>query len=74
MESNKPSLQRTQGGSPLGERIKRLRQERGWSQAQLANRLDVHQEQISGYERGIRVPQTDLLIRIADLFNVDRSL
>lgn len=54
----------------LGERLRRLRAERGWSQAQLAHRLDIHQKQISGYERGVHVPQTDLLIRIAEIFGV----
>jgi transcriptional regulator with XRE-family HTH domain len=54
----------------LGERMKRLRQERGWSQGQLAQKLKVHQKQISGYERGVHLPSTDLLIRIAALFNV----
>ena len=54
----------------LGERIKRLRQERNWSQTQFAQRLKVHQKQISGYERDVHVPSTELLIRMADLFNV----
>ncbi len=54
----------------VGQRIKRLRQERGWSQVQLGRRLNVHQKQISGYERDIHVPSTDLLIQIAKEFNV----
>ena len=54
----------------LAERIKRMRQERGWSQLQLAQKLKVHQKQISGYERGIHIPSTDLLIKIAGLFDV----
>ncbi len=54
----------------LGDRIRRLRQERGWSQTQLAQKLQVHQKQISGYERGVHVPQTELLVRLAALFNV----
>jgi transcriptional regulator with XRE-family HTH domain len=54
----------------LGERLRRLRSDRGWSQAQLANKLGVHQKQVSGYERGVHVPQTELLIRIAETFSV----
>lgn len=54
----------------LGERIRRLRQERGWSQTQLARALEVHQKQISGYERGVHVPSTDVLIRLAEVFDV----
>ena len=54
----------------LGERIRQLRQQRGWSQAQLSKKLNVHQKQISGYERSIHAPSVELLIRMAELFNV----
>lgn len=54
----------------IGEKIKRLRQERNWSQAQLANRLEIHQKQISGYERNIHVPSTEVIIKIAKLLNI----
>ncbi|MGI9301374.1 MAG: helix-turn-helix domain-containing protein [Gammaproteobacteria bacterium] len=54
----------------LGARIKRLRLERNWSQTQFAQHLKVHQKQISGYERDVHVPSTELLIRMAALFNV----
>lgn len=54
----------------LGGRIKQLRQQHGWSQAQLSKKLNVHQKQISGYERGIHSPSIELLIRMAELFNV----
>lgn len=54
----------------LGDRIKQLRQRRGWSQAQLSKKLNVHQKQISGYERGIHSPSIELLVRMAELFNV----
>jgi len=54
----------------LGDRIKRLRQERGWSQMQLSGKLNVHQKQISGYERGLHAPSIEFLIKLASLFNV----
>lgn len=54
----------------LGDRIRQLRQQHGWSQAQLSKKLNVHQKQISGYERGIHSPSIELLIRMAELFNV----
>ena len=54
----------------LADRLKQLRQQRGWSQAQLAKKLSVHQKQISGYERGIHSPSIELLARMAELFNV----
>lgn len=42
----------------------------GWSQAQLATKLAIHQKQVSGYECGVHVPQTELLIRIAETLAV----
>ena len=54
----------------LGERLKRLRTERGWSQGQFAAKINIHQKQISGYERGSHVPSTDVLIRIAEALQV----
>ena len=54
----------------LGERIRRLRHERDWSQTQLGQKLGVHQKQISGYERDVHTPSTEVLIRIAELFDV----
>lgn len=53
----------------VGERIKRMRMERGWSQTQLAQKLKVHQKQISGYERDVHVPSTEVLMRMAELFD-----
>jgi len=54
----------------LSQRIRRLRQERNWSQAQLAKKIETHPKQISGYERGVHVPSTEMLIRIATVFGV----
>ncbi len=54
----------------IGEKLKQLRQERSWSQAQLANKLNIHQKQISGYERSLHVPKTDVIVRIARIFNI----
>jgi transcriptional regulator with XRE-family HTH domain len=54
----------------IGDRMKRLRQDRGWSQLQLAQKLKTHQKQISKYERGINLPSTDVIIRMTEIFNV----
>jgi transcriptional regulator with XRE-family HTH domain len=54
----------------LAERIKWLRQQKGWSQADLATKLKINQKQISGYECGLHIPSTELLIRMAEVFNV----
>lgn len=51
-------------------RIKQLRQEKGWSQANLAERVGIRQKQISTYETGVNHPSTDILIRLAEVFDV----
>ncbi len=53
-----------------GSRIKRLRQEKSWSQAQLAKKLKTHPKQVSKYERGINLPSAEVLIRLTRIFNV----
>lgn len=53
----------------LGDRLKRLRWKRGWTQAELAEKLQTHQKQISGYERDVHTPSTDTLIRYAKVFD-----
>jgi transcriptional regulator with XRE-family HTH domain len=65
-----PNSEMVGGSMTLGERIKRLRMERGWSQTQLARRLEVHPKQVSGWERSAHVPSTDVLIRIAEVLGV----
>ncbi len=52
------------------EKLKTLRLEKEWSQSQLAERLGTDRMRISTYERGKVVPETRLLIKIAEVFNV----
>jgi len=54
----------------LGDRIRRLMQEADWTQAELAEKVSIHQKQISAYERGTTIPSTEIPIRIAEVFDV----
>lgn len=51
-------------------RLKDLRTSRGVSQVKLAMDLNVNQNSISRYESGLREPDYNTLIKIADYFNV----
>lgn len=51
-------------------KLKQLRIEKDWTQANLAEKLDIQQKQISSYERGASKPSTDILIKIAEIFEV----
>jgi transcriptional regulator with XRE-family HTH domain len=54
----------------ISDRIRQLRQERRWTQAELGDKVGVHQKQVSAYERGANIPSTEVLIKLAEVFNV----
>lgn len=55
----------------LGENIRALRRAKGMSQEELAARLHVVRQTISKWEKGLSVPDADLLQRLADIFETD---
>lgn len=54
----------------FGNRIKTLRQQNNFTQAQLAERLGITKSVISAYETGLRMPSYDILISLARIFKV----
>ena len=54
----------------VGEKIKELRKQNKMSQAELAEKLFVSRDAVGKWERQIRVPDVNVLIKIADLFNI----
>ena len=54
----------------LGRRIRELRQRRGWSKQELAERVGVRQKQISSYERDVNVPSGEIFIKLANAFDI----
>ena len=57
----------------FSERLKSLRQEKGWSQQRLADELKLSKSSVNMYERGEREPGFETMETIADLFNVDMN-
>ena len=51
--------------------LKRLRKKQGLTQQELAKYLKISPSAIAMYESGKRMPDYDLIIEIADFFNVD---
>lgn len=49
----------------VGRNLRRLRDERGLSQEELAFEAELHRTYISGVERGIRNPTIEVLAKIA---------
>ena len=54
----------------LEEKITLHRKRNGWSQEELAFRLDVSRQAVSKWEMGSSVPDLDKIIKLADLFGV----
>jgi putative transcriptional regulator len=52
----------------MNNRLKVLRAERNWSQAELAARLDVSRQSVNAIETGKYDPSLPLAFRIARLF------
>ena len=56
--------------SEFSKRLKELRTEAGYTQSDLAERINIHKQTISQYERGVRHPDFDTLSALCDTFNV----
>lgn len=55
----------------LGDRIRSLRSEKGWSQEELADNCNLHRTYIGGIERGERNVSYRNLRRIADSLSTE---
>lgn len=54
----------------LGQQIKMLRQQKGWSQKDLAELIGEKNGTVSTWENGTRFPREDKLEKLVELFNV----
>ena len=57
----------------FSERIKLLRNQKGWSQQRMAEELGISKSSVNMYERGEREPGFETMEAIADMFNVDMN-
>ena len=57
----------------LAENLKVLRKSKGYSQEEIAVRLNVVRQTVSKWEKRLLVPDTDLLIGLAELFDTPVS-
>lgn len=54
----------------LGEKIYQLRRKQGYSQEELADKLNISRQSVSLWENNQTVPQIDYLIELSRLFNI----
>ena len=54
----------------LAANLRRLRSDHNYTQAQISDKLNISRQAYSNYETGKRIPDLDILIRIADIYHV----
>lgn len=54
----------------LTENLRRLRTDHDYTQTQIGDKLNISRQAYSNYETGKRIPDLDILIRIADIYHV----
>jgi transcriptional regulator with XRE-family HTH domain len=54
----------------MGQRLLRLRKARGLSQREAADRLGIDRSTISAYERNMRQPSYEILVRMVSVYKV----
>ena len=54
----------------LAENLRRLRTDHDYTQTQIGDKLNISRQAYSNYETGKRIPDLDILIRIADIYHV----
>ena len=57
----------------LGENIKRARERKGMTQQNLADTLNVVRQTVSKWEKGLSVPNSEMLIKISECLGVSVS-
>jgi transcriptional regulator with XRE-family HTH domain len=54
----------------LGEKLKQLRKEKGWSQDELAYHAQIDGRQVSRYENDRVMPSVDVIVKVAKAYDV----
>lgn len=54
----------------LAEKIMKLRKQQGWSQEDLAIRLNVSRQSVSKWESGASIPDLNKILQLSELFSV----
>lgn len=54
----------------LAQRLRECRKKRGYTQIQAAIYADITEMAYGNYERSMKMPKLDILIRIADMYKV----
>lgn len=65
MRTTTPSLEHE-----IGRILRRLRESKGWTQEELADRCSIHRTYVSQLERGLKSPTVRLLWTLSDCLSI----
>ena len=54
----------------LADKIRKLREQMGLTQSELARKLDLTRSSVNGWEIGLAVPSTQVIVELCMVFNV----
>lgn len=54
----------------IADKIKTLRERKGWTQAELARQLGITRNGVNSWEQGLSMPSPAYLVDLADVFSV----
>ena len=54
----------------FGEKLLKLRKERGWTQEELAAQIHISRQALSKWEQGTALPDTENVLQVSRLFGV----
>ena len=54
----------------MADKITALRKQNGWSQEELAEKMDISRQSVSKWESGTSIPDLDKVIRLSGIFGV----
>lgn len=55
----------------FAENLKKIRKDKGYTQEELAKKLNVVRQTVSKWEKGLSLPDADILSKIADILETD---
>jgi transcriptional regulator with XRE-family HTH domain len=58
----------------FGEKLRNLRKRRGFTQEQMSEFLEVSRPYVAKLERGEKIPNAPMILKIADIFGVTADL
>ncbi|QGG51591.1 helix-turn-helix domain-containing protein [Lysinibacillus pakistanensis] len=58
-------------GMAIGDKMKALRESKGWTQKHTAEKMDVSPQMYNNYEKNKTNPSLEILKRVCDLYNID---